>query len=149
MLDENSTLQVKQETSKEIGDVNDLLEDRFLVVSDDYVDWANAEEEKSILRTLAEPLRGEQGGLAQAFLESRRRERAQILKTQRLKQEILRLEGRLRDQDRMVQRLKEDKRSLRRRIRGLEPMRDSRPWRLAETLRRVKARMLSLGKSPS
>ena len=149
VLDENPTLQVKQETSKEIGGANELLEDRFLVVSDDYVDWANAEEEKSVFRTLAEPLRGEQGGLAQAFLESRRRERAQILKTQRLKQEILRLEGRLRNQDRRVQRLKEDRRNLKRHIRGLERMRYSRTRVLAETLRRIKARMLSLGKSPS
>ena len=149
VLEENPALQMKQETSKEIGSVNDLLEDNFLVVSDDYVDWASAEEEKSVFQRLAEPLRGEQGRLAQAFLESSRRERSQTLKMQRLEQQIMRLKARLSDQDRRVQRLKEDRQSLRRRVRALEGTRHSRTRRLAETLRRIKARMLSLGKSSS
>jgi hypothetical protein len=49
VLDRNPSLQVKQETSKEIKGVNDLLESRFLVVSDDYVSWVNAEEKESVL----------------------------------------------------------------------------------------------------
>ncbi len=84
VLDRNPSLQVKQETSKEIESVNDLLENQFLVVSDDYVSWVNAEEEKSVLQTS----RSERRGLPEAFLESRRQERAKTLKVQRLEQQL-------------------------------------------------------------
>jgi hypothetical protein len=48
VLERNPSLQVRQETSKENTSVNDLLEEGFLVVSDDYVRWVDAEEERSV-----------------------------------------------------------------------------------------------------
>src|SRR5215204_7371154 len=49
VLGRNTSLTLKQDTSKEIASVNDLLEDQFLVVSDAYVRWVNIEEERSVL----------------------------------------------------------------------------------------------------
>ena len=82
-LDRNTSLQVQQETSREIKSVNDLLKNRFLVVSDNYISWVDVEEERSVLQaTQSEPC-----GLAEAFLESRRQERAKTLEKQRLEQQ--------------------------------------------------------------
>jgi Glycosyl transferase family 2 len=109
VLDRNPTLQVKQETSKEVTSVNDLLEEGFLVLSADYVSWVNAEEETSVLQ---EP-QSEPHGLVEAFLESRRRERKRALRIQRL-------ERQLRDRGRRIRRLKQNQQHLMQRIRSLE-----------------------------
>ncbi len=37
VLEKDPDLQLKRETSREISSVNDLLENRFLVASEDYV----------------------------------------------------------------------------------------------------------------
>ena len=143
VLSDNPTLQMRQETSEEIGGVGDLLDRQFLVVSDDYVAWVNGEEEKNILRTSGtEPRR-----LSEALLRSRRRERDKALRVQRL-------ESNLRERDREIRELR---RSERRRSAGnqrerlqvvrqqnrelqwqLESMRASKAWRLMEALHRVK-----------
>jgi hypothetical protein len=84
VLDSNPKLRVKRETSREIKGVNDLLENRFLVVSDDYVSWVNTEQEKRVLQAPQsaphEP--------AEAFLEFRRQERAKTLGPQRPEQQL-------------------------------------------------------------
>ena len=41
VLDSNPSLQLKKETAREIKTVTDLVENEFLVVSDDYVGWVN------------------------------------------------------------------------------------------------------------
>jgi hypothetical protein len=46
-LERNPELQIKQETAQQLKDVNELVDNQFLVVSGDYVAWANAEERKS------------------------------------------------------------------------------------------------------
>jgi len=84
VLDSNPNLQVKRETSRELKGVNDLLENRFLVVSDDYISWVNVEEKKSVSRTS----RGEPRELVEAFLHSRQRERAKTLRIQRLERQL-------------------------------------------------------------
>jgi Glycosyl transferase family 2 len=85
VLDKTPSLQIKRETARELKGVNELLENQLLVVSDDYVSWADAEE-RSVLR--AASWSGEPSGLAEAFLESRRRERAKILRIQRLERQL-------------------------------------------------------------
>jgi len=159
VLQRNPSLQLKQEASQEITSVNDLLEDRFLVVSDDYVSWVNAEEEKSVLQSS----QGEPRGLADAFLESRRQGRARILRVGRLEQQLRearrqqkaktqrigRLEQQLCDRDKKIQRTKGKLQRLtqrnqrlteqvRRRVRELDSIRASRAWKLVEALRRLK-----------
>src|SRR5918994_4617952 len=85
-LERNPSLRLKEETAREIASVNDLLENGFLSASDDYVDWVNAEEQRRILKDA-------QGGLdmtVEALLESRRQQRAKILRLERLERQLLR-----------------------------------------------------------
>src|SRR5215213_11113747 len=46
VLEGNPNLRIKQESSREIGSVNDLLEDGFLVVSEDYMMLVYEQEEE-------------------------------------------------------------------------------------------------------
>ncbi len=153
VLASTPSLQLRRETSKEIEDVNELLENGFLVVSEDYVSWVNTEEEKSVLRAASQ---SEPQGLAEAFLKSRRQERAKILKIQRL-------ERHLRDRDREIQASQKalqkaqgaskQNQHLKRRVgrleQRLEGMQASRIWKLAKMLSRIKARVLGLGRRSS
>ncbi len=86
VLDENPDLRLlNQETAKEIESTNSLLDEQFLMVSDDYVSWVNVEEEKNILSVVSQ--RDESSTLAEPLLKSRRQERAKTLKIQRLEQQ--------------------------------------------------------------
>jgi chromosome segregation ATPase len=159
VLESNPTLRVKQETSKEIESVNELMEDGFLVVSEEYVSWVDAEEEKSILPQAA-ALRGEPSGLAEAFLESRRQERAKSLEIQSLKRqqgakdlEIQSLKRQLRKRERKIQSSKRNQQRLKSRLRRLKGQlkgaRHTRSWKLAKMLGRIKARVTSLRRGSS
>jgi len=116
VLNRNPSLQVKQETSREIKGVNDLLENQFLVVSDDYVGWVNAEEERSILQAP----QSRQRDLAEAFLKSRRQERAKTLKIQRLEQQLRENEESREAALASLQELKARARQLQQRVNELE-----------------------------
>ena len=167
VLDKNPSLQVKRETSKELASVNDLLENGFLVVSDDYVSWVNAEEEKSIL---SQAPQNEPRGSAEVFLESRRRERAETLIAQRhelrmqrheqeMQRRLQKLEQQVRDRGRRIRKLERDQQRnqqrnqqrLERRVGRLERRLESRQasliWRLRKVLHRIKVRTLSLRRS--
>ena len=146
VLGKNPSLQMKQETSREINGVADLLDNQFLVVSDDYVDWVNAAEENNVLGTSE----AESRWLAEALLRSRRQERDKVLRVQRL-------ESTLRDRDREISKLQRGRRKRsngkeRERLqrarqqnrelqRQLESIRTSRAWRLMEALRRLRMRI--------
>src|SRR5918998_5634749 len=62
VLQKNPKLLVKRETSREIRSVNDLVENGFLVVSEGYMSWVDAEEEKRLARTV----KAETGSLSEA-----------------------------------------------------------------------------------
>lgn len=130
VLDREPSLRMKQETSKELEGVNDLLEDGFLVVSEDYLSWVNAEEERSVLRAAAS--QGEPTELAEAFLEFRRQERAKTLKMQRLGQQQFRDRARIH--------------ALEQQLKNIQA---SRTWELMKMLNRLKAKALTLGRSSS
>jgi glycosyl transferase family 2 len=140
VLEGNPTLRVKQETAREIESVNDLLENEFLVVSEDYVGWVNAEEEKSVL--LWPAFQGKQHGLAEALLKARRQERTKTLKMRSLERRLLK-------QDLKIRSSKQNQRLLKKRIRMLERqlqgMRSSRGWRLLNKLGGIRARV-SMGR---
>jgi hypothetical protein len=164
VLDRSPSLTVKLETATEFHGLNDLMDDQYLVVSEDCLDWVIAEEEKSLRRTLA----NETDGLAGALLESRRWERAKTLGIQRLErrlrenERLVRLESRRQERahtrktQRLEQRLREkggqpeENQRLVQKVHGLErqleAIRGSRTWRLMEILHRVKARVFGLGK---
>jgi hypothetical protein len=140
VLEGNPTLRVKQDTSKEIQGVNDLLENGFLTVSEDYVSWVNAEEEKSVL--LQPAFQGEQRGLADAFLKARRQERTKTLKVRSLERQLIKRDLKIRNS-------KQNQRLLKKRIRILErqlqSMRSSGSWRLLNKLGGIRA-WVSIGR---
>jgi len=112
-----------------------------LVVSEDYLGWVNAEEEKSIL--LEPAYQGEQqDGLVDAFLKARRQERTKALTVRRLERQLLKRDLKIRNS-------KENQRHLKKRIRILErqlqSVRSSRSWRLLNKLSGMWARV-SMGR---
>lgn len=85
VLESAPSLQIKQKTARKIGGVNDLLENSFLTVSEDYVERVNAAESAGAYRAGPDGPREP----VDALLDLRARNRIQTLKVQRL-------EGRLR-----------------------------------------------------
>jgi Glycosyl transferase family 2 len=172
VLEKNPELQLKLESSREIASVNDLLENGFLVASEDYIDWVNLEEEESLLQ--ADP-QSKPHKLATAYLEARRRERAKTLTTGRLEQRLLEhrrqeqikeqrikklkqqkrkqgrdiseLEKRILNQGQKIQRLRHRRQRLTKQNNRLKQQRAdvavSRTWKLVQTLRHIKGRLKS------
>src|ERR671921_1049501 len=136
ILEGNSSLRIKQASARELRSVNDLVENGFLIVSEEYVGWVNAEEEKSVL--LQPAFQGEQDGLADAFLKARRQERTKTLKVRSLERQLFK-------RDLKIRNLKQNQRLLKKRIRILErqlqSMRSSRSWRLLNKLGGIRARV--------
>jgi len=85
-LEQNPQLRLRLESSKEIASVNELLESRFLVVSEDYVGWVDAEEERGFSNA---SLQAELDVSAETFLRSRRQERAMTLRAGKLEHRLL------------------------------------------------------------
>jgi predicted RNase H-like nuclease (RuvC/YqgF family) len=127
VLEKTPELLVKGKTSRELSDVNDLVENGFLVVSEEYMSWVDAEEEKGIVGTLE----GEPG-------TSEARAEVQARRTRRLERQVRGLRSRLAEERRRVRSLEETNRSLANR---LERIQASRGWRLLNRLARVRARM--------
>ena len=107
VLNENPGMTMRQETSKEMSGVNDLLDEQFLVVSNDYVSWVNAEEERRALPGSIQQVSSED------LLRMRRRERTKTLRIQRL-------EKQLRDLSQQIEESNRNRRRLRRRVRMLK-----------------------------
>jgi hypothetical protein len=172
VLEKNPELQLKLDSSREIASVNDLLENGFLVSSEDYISWVNIEEEKNLWQ--ADP-QSKPHGLAEAFLESRRRERAKTLMMGRLERQLLEhrrqeqikeqrikklkqqkrkqgwdiseLEKRILDQDQKIQRLRRRGQRLTKQNdrlnQQLADVATSQVWKLVQTLRHIKGRLKS------
>jgi glycosyl transferase family 2 len=144
VLEKNPRLQVKQATAKEVKNVNDLLEEQFLVVSEDYVSWVNAQEEK---RVLLHASQRDSCWLTKAYLASRHQERARILKMQRLAQQ---LRQQLRELQKAKQRAEKraEKRAQKRAQKleqQLERMQESRAWKLVKMLQHIKTKISLAG----
>jgi hypothetical protein len=84
-LEQNPEVRLRLESAKEIVSVNELLESRFLVASEDYVCWVNAEEER---RYSSADLQAEHGVSVEAFLRSRRQVRAMTLRIGKLEHRL-------------------------------------------------------------
>jgi hypothetical protein len=146
VLEGNPTLRVKQESAREIESVNDLVENGFLVVSEDYMELVYEKEERNKGAGHAD-LRGELGGGSgdeATFRRARARAEVQGLRARRLER---RLEE-LREQNRReVARLSSTLARVRKKNRNLtdqlRSMRASRSWRLLNKLGDVRARVLS------
>ena len=120
-LDMEPTLQIKRDTARELHSVNNLLEDQLLVVSNDYVDWVNAEEERN---ASSDPASSSDSG---------KQKRLEALGIQREKR-------RLRDRRRLIEleseqrRLNKENRSLKEQ---LQRVRSSKSWRLLGKVNRI------------
>ena len=97
VLEGGPSLQTKWETVNELSSVNDLLDNGFLVASEDYVGWVNAEDERALLHAHR---RGEARATVDALLESRRWERAKTLAVGKLKRRLLDLEQQIGERNR-------------------------------------------------
>jgi flagellar biosynthesis chaperone FliJ len=144
VLDENPTLQVKQETAREIKSVDDLVEDGFLVVSEEYMMMVYDEQRKGGGQALG----GEQSGPEDeaAIYRARAQAKVQSLRAQRLERH---LEGLKEQNRREVERLRSALARVRKKNRSLthqlRSMRASRSLRLLDKLARLRAKMLGRG----
>lgn len=129
-LEKNPSLQVKQGTAKEIKSVNDLLEEQFLVISDDYVSWVNAQEEK---RVLLQASHRDSHWMTKAYLASREQERARILQVQGLAQQLREMQTAQSFEH--TQKLEQQ----------LERMQGSRAWKLVKMLQHIKTKISLAG----
>ena len=126
-LDREPVLQVKRDTAREFGSVNDLLEDQLLVVSEDYVNWVNAEEKRN---AASDP--------ASSSPDSGKRERIEAFGRRRE-------ERRLRDRRRLIsleleqRRLNKENRALKEQLQGV---RSSKGWRLLGIANRIARKVL-------
>jgi hypothetical protein len=102
-LEQNPELRLRLESAKEVVSVNELLESRFLVASEDYVGWVDAEEERSFSNA---DLQAEPGVSAEAFLRSRRQERAMTLRVGKLEHQLLVRERQQRAKTRRIRNLR-------------------------------------------
>ena len=136
-LERSPSLQLKQDSAGEIKNVNDLLEAQFLVVSEDYVSWVNAQEKRNVLLQAS---RREGHGAAGSSLACRQQQRVRILKRQQHAQQHTEMQ-------RLIE-LQTDKRRAERRARKLEQqlenMQATWTWKLIKRLDHIKTRVLLL-----
>src|SRR5215213_2725886 len=168
VLNRNPTLQLKRESARELKGVNDLVENGFLVVSEEYMMVVYQEEER---KGAEHNLRGERGGGPEdeaALYRARAQGKVQSLRARRLEQQVEKLRKqellepnrsveKLREQNhrevemlsRILARVRKKNRNLRRRNRNLthqlRSIRASRSVRLLNKLGRIRARVLGRG----
>jgi hypothetical protein len=162
VMDRNPTLQLKRETAREIKSVNDLVENGFLVVSEEYMMLVYDEERKGG----GHALQGEPED-EEVFYRARAEAKVQSLRVRRLKQQAEELRKDLRDPNRKVEQLREQNqreverlsrilarvrkknRNLKRRNRDLthqlRSIKASRSLRLLNKLGQIRARVLGRG----
>ena len=149
VLNRNPTLQVKRKSARALESVNDLLEDGFLVVSEEYVMLVHEEERK---RHAGHALRGELGGGElggprdeTAFHRARAQAKVQSLRARRLERHIEDLEKQhRREVEKLGSKLakaRKKNRNLRRFRRQLRSIKASRSWLLLNKLGRLRARI--------
>src|SRR5215204_5283135 len=145
-LEGNPNLRVKRESAGELRGVNDLVEDGFLVVSEDYMMLVYEQEEERKKGDGNAPGGGGPGGGAGdevALRRARARAEVQGLRAKRLERSLEDLrEQKRREVERLgstVARLRRKNRNL---ARQLQSIRTSRGWRLLNKLARLRARVL-------
>jgi hypothetical protein len=148
-LERDPELYIKRETAQELRDVNDLVDNQFLVVSRDYMVLVDEEERKRVPDTNTgesnEPRR-----LAEAFEKASAEARTQARVARLLKQQVenfeKQLEGRENRGLERLKRLRKENRSLETENnnlrRQLQAIADSRGWRMLDGLGRIRARVL-------
>jgi len=147
VLEGNPDLQVKQETAREIESVNDLVENGFLVLSEDYMMRVHEEEEEEQSKkgTGRAPRRGEPGGPGDEAAFRRLRARAEVegLRARRLERRLEELrEQNRREVEKLTSTLARVRKKNRNLTHQLQSMRASRSWRLLNKLGGIRTRVL-------
>jgi hypothetical protein len=169
-------LRLRLETATEISSVNELLDNRFLIASEDYASWVDAEKRRSYSQ--GSPV-GESKASTEAVLGSRRQDKSRTLKIERLEQQLLEhgrqekarirrirtlkreldtltqetqdLKEQLLDRDQKLQRSRRERQRLTKQNdrleRQVENMAASRVWKLAQALSRIKLKFNDLRRS--
>src|SRR5215218_7170551 len=142
VLDKNPALKMKRESARELKGVNDLVENGFLVVSEEYMMMVYEEERKGAKHNS----RGERGGGPEdeaALYRARAQAKAQSLRAQRLKRHLKELrEHNHREVERLSSKLARFRKKNRNLTQQLQSIRASRSVRLLNKLARIRARML-------
>lgn len=137
-LEESPRLRIKQDTSKELADVNDLVADHFLVVSSDYMLWVDQRDD----RRGAEVLRDKPRRMVETFSRIRQTTQDRVSTTGELEDRVEGLERELNSELRVSEAL--EQRSLDAAARvyklqaSLEEVRASRSWRILQSLARLR-----------
>ena len=132
-MERTPELYIQRETAREIGGVNDLVENQFLDVSGDYMAWVDMEEEKRIVDALG----GEPRGLSEAYF--RARAESQTLRARRLERRVEELKSSLAKESSKARSLEKRNRNLEAQMQSIQA---SRAWRLLGRIGRVRARLL-------
>jgi hypothetical protein len=137
-LVQNRSLHLKGESSRELKNVNDLVHNRFLVVSREYMALVEDEERDSE----NPPSRDQPRKLVEAFFETRAEASAQTRKVDRLRQRVDKLQERAaRDREKA----KKSSARARRLQQQLQDIQASQSWRVFSTLGRIRTRVLGRG----
>ncbi len=139
VLEETPDLQIKRETSKDLGSVNDLVDEQFLVVSEDYTAWVDRREAED---PSPEVLRERPYRLGEAFSRARARGEAQAGKEAGRSEQQRRVEdlkAGIAEEQRQAELLERRRRNLTAR---LQSIRGSRGWRLLTKLDRIRNKLL-------
>jgi len=148
VLEKNPALQMKREGARELRGVNDLVENGFLVVSEEYMMVVyEQEEERKGASEHTPPLGGDRGGpedeAAALYQRARAQAKVQSLRANRLKRQVEELrEHNQREVERLSTRLARFRKKNRTLTQQLQSIRASRSVRLLNKLARVRARML-------
>jgi len=144
ILDKNPALQLKRESARELRSVNDLVENGFLVVSEEYMMVVYQEEERKSAG--GHTIRGERGGGPEdeaALYRARAQAKAQSLRAQRLKRHLKELrEQNHREVERLSSKLARERKKNRNLTHELQSIRASRSVRLLNKLSRIRVRVL-------
>lgn len=126
VLEKTPDLQIKQETSKELHSVNDLVDEDFLTVSESYMKWVDEIEDESPLR---KTLRQSPHKLAGAFSKARALRAATSRVARRAKHRTDNLERKVCAEREKAKQLEQRNVDLESELRQI---RESRAWRALE-----------------
>lgn len=132
VLDETPDIQIKQETSKELHSVNDLVDDGFLTVSEDYMVWVDEKESEN---PSPEVLRERPTRLGEAFSRARSRRTVELGGAGKIEEYVKDLEDGAEAQRERVERLTKRNQNLTRQWRRLQNSGDFKLLRKAASIR--------------
>lgn len=136
VLEETPDLQIKRETSKRLGSVNDLVDEQFLAVSEDYMTWVDEKESEN---PPPEVLRERPYRLGEAFSRARVKAPAVTEAERSDRRRIANLKNEIAEEQRRAEALRRRQRKMAAR---LQSMKASRGWRLLLKLGRIRNRLL-------